>query len=70
MFVGACSQCGRKFVPSQYDTEKKEYTCKVCGQVDKVIPDNKVCSKCGHEYVQYTWFDPKECSNCGKKFAV
>lgn len=65
-----CSNCGRKFVPQQFDKEKKQYTCKACGQVDKVIPENKNCPKCGTEYVQYTWFDPAKCPGCGKNFAV
>jgi DNA-directed RNA polymerase subunit RPC12/RpoP len=65
-----CSNCGRKFVPAQFDKESKSYTCKACGQVDKVIPETKECPKCHNEYVQYTWFDPAKCPSCGKNFAV
>lgn len=65
-----CSNCGRKFVPQQFDTVNKQYTCKYCGQIDKVVPEIKKCPKCGTEYTQYTWFDPKKCPECGKNFAV
>lgn len=69
-YVMDCTKCGRKYVPAQFDLEKKTYTCSACGNVDKVEPENKACKKCGQEYVEYTWFDPKKCPNCGKVFNV
>lgn len=65
-----CTKCGRKYVPAQFDTEKKEYECSSCGNIDKAIPEQALCKKCGKEYTQYTWFDPKKCPHCGKVLAV
>lgn len=63
----ACSKCGYIDVRFPYNYEAKGYQCPNCKHIEKVLPKRRKCF-CGHEYDEYTRFDPSGCPKCYRSF--
>ncbi len=61
-----CEKC--HLFKAHYDAVEHAFKCKECGNVEKIEPKQKLCFKCGHPYIKYTWCDPCGCSKCGRSF--
>ena len=39
-----------------------------CGYHEILKGKEKICRRCANSYIEYTWFDPSGCKNCGRSF--
>lgn len=62
-----CNACHSQAV---YDFEEHLFRCRdaACGAEERVTPRIHRCTRCGHHYLEYTWFQPSGCEKCGKSF--
>lgn len=65
--MAKCPECNSVNARFPYNYKEKGYQCPICEYIVKVLPIRRRC-RCGHEYDEYTWFDPSGCPSCKRSF--